>query len=159
LSEAEYLARQADEARRAIAHALNEAKASLAQGMDPKEWTRRYPKIAVGSAIVAGFAAAVLAIPSKEQQELRRLERLHRAMNPPPPEPAKPHGEEKTKTEKSKSVWSIILLEAVQLIRPVVTSALNAALAAHRNGAPDGDGRVEDQPPPVPNTANDSQHA
>jgi hypothetical protein len=146
LSEADFLAQQADEARRAIAHALHDAKAALGEGMDPKEWTRRYPLVAVGSAIAAGFVTALLTIPSKEQQELRRMERLHRAMNPPPPAPAKPATGEPTKAEPPRSIWMIILREAIQMIRPVLMSALTAGLAAHRNGQAGHDGQHPESP-------------
>ena len=36
----------------------------------------------IGSAVAAGFVAAVLAIPSKEQQELKKLEKIRRALHP-----------------------------------------------------------------------------
>lgn len=135
MSESDYLARQAEVAKLAISRALSEAKSAFTEGMDPREWTRRYPFVAVGSAIAAGFTAAVLAIPSKEQQELHKLEKIRRAMHPEP-EPAK-----ETKAEP-KPLWSTLLHEAVQLIRPVLVSAVTAGLESRRaSDTHEGDGQ------------------
>jgi hypothetical protein len=132
MSESDYLARQAEVAKLAISRALSDAKAALAEGLDPKEWTRRYPFVAVGSAIAAGFAAAVLTIPSKEQQELHKLEKIRRAMHP------EPESAKEAKAEQ-KPLWSTLLHEAVQLIRPVLVSAVSAGIG--RASAPhEGDG-------------------
>src|SRR5258707_6599902 len=60
LSETEFLHRQAEQAQLAIGQALANARAALAEGMDPREWTKKYPLVAVGSALVAGFAASVM---------------------------------------------------------------------------------------------------
>jgi hypothetical protein len=120
--EDQYLQQQADEAKAAIGNALSEAKSALAAGMDPKAWTRKYPLIAVGSALVAGFAAAAVTISSKEEQELTRLRKIHEAMHP---EPA-PAGSAGVKS----GFWSSVIREAVEMIRPVLTTALLASFKA-----------------------------
>ncbi len=114
--ENDYLQQQADEAKAAIGNALREAKTALSQGMDPSEWTRKHPLIAVGSALAAGFAAAVVTISTKEQQELERLKEINQALHPEPAVSAKP------------GFWSGLIREAIQMIRPVLTTALMASL-------------------------------
>jgi hypothetical protein len=119
--ENDYLQQQADDAKAAIGNAICEAKTALTQGMDPKAWTRKYPLIAVGSALAAGFAAAVVTISTKEQQELERLREISKALHPEttaPPASAKP------------GFWSGLIREAVQMIQPVLTAALMASLKA-----------------------------
>jgi hypothetical protein len=144
MSEAEYLRKQADDAKAAIGAALSDARAAMAEGIDPREWTRRYPLVAVGSALAAGFVAAVLAVPSREQQELKKLEKIRRALHP---EPAASDGKEgkKTKVEvetPESSWWSTLLREAMSLIRPVLLSALTAGLTG-RMGGEQSSGRAQ----------------
>ncbi|HSV14736.1 MAG TPA: hypothetical protein VLI90_10780 [Tepidisphaeraceae bacterium] len=150
--EADFLTRQADEAKAAIASALADAKAALAEGIDPREWTRRYPFVALGSAVAAGFVAAVLTIPSKEQQELKKLEKIRRAMHPEVDEvksktkAAVADAADEAKAESHKhSFWSTILREAVQMIRPILISAMTAGLGA--KAAQNADGRPPDRAP------------
>jgi len=150
--EADFLTRQADDAKAAIASALADAKAALAEGVDPREWTRRYPMVAIGSAVAAGFVAAVLTIPSKEQQELKKLEKIRRAMHPEvdavkdKAKAAVADAAEEAKAQAGKhSFWSTILREAVHMIRPVLISAMTAGLGA--KAAQNSDGRSSDQVP------------
>jgi hypothetical protein len=120
--ENQYLQQQADEAKAAIGNALSEAKSALAAGMDPKAWTRKYPLIAVGSALVAGFAAAAVTISSKEEQELAHLRKVHEAMHPEPTAAAS--------AGAKPGFWSSVIREAVEMIRPVLTTALLASFKA-----------------------------
>jgi hypothetical protein len=137
LSEAEYLHQQADEAKAAIGAALADARSAMAEGLDPREWTRRYPLVAVGSALAAGFVATVLAIPSHKRRELKQMEKLRAALHP---EAA--HGDhEKPKPEKASpepSFWFNILRESLRLIRPVLLSAVTAAFSRSSKASQDG---------------------
>src|SRR5918998_1038116 len=81
LSEAEYLTQQAENAKAAIAAAMKELTAKLGEGVNPIDWAKRYPWASVGASAVAGFVAASLLIPSKEQQALARLAKIERALN------------------------------------------------------------------------------
>jgi hypothetical protein len=137
VSEADFLQRQSEQAQAAIANALANARAALAEGVDPREWARRYPIIAIGSAAVAGFAAAVMTIPSKEQQEIHRLEKIKEALHP---HPAPPKNESNGKSAEHQSVWMTLLHEAVQLIRPVLTSVLFANIGGPSSSAPPSPG-------------------
>jgi hypothetical protein len=137
LSEAEYLRQQADEAKSAIGAALADARSAMAEGLDPREWTRRYPLVAVGSALAAGFVATVLAIPSHKQRELKQMEKLRAALHPE----AEQGDHEKPKPEKSPepNFWFNILRESLSLIRPVLLSAVTAAFSRSSKVGQDGD--------------------
>lgn len=141
MTEAEYLRKQADDAKAAIGAALSDARAAMAEGIDPREWTRRFPLVAVGSAVAAGFVAAVLAVPSREQQELKKLEKIRRAMHP---ESTSSDGQQAKKqkveveTPAESSWWGKLLHEAVTLIRPVLLSALTAGMHSRMGGGSDG---------------------
>jgi hypothetical protein len=137
LSEAEYLRQQADDAKAAIAAALADARSAMAEGLDPREWTRRYPLVAVGSALAAGFVATVLAIPSHKQRELKQMEKLRAALHPE----AAQGDHEKPRPEKASpepSFWFNILRESLSLIRPVLLSAVTAAFSRGSKGSQDG---------------------
>jgi len=84
---------------------------------------------------VAGFIAAVLTIPSREEQELKRLERIRRAMypEPEPVKPAKPEGVAETAVKTS--IWVTLLREAVQAARPLLVSLVTASLKARQQQA------------------------
>jgi hypothetical protein len=146
MNESDFLKKQAEEAQAAIARALANAKASLAEGMDPREWTRAHPLVAVGSAVAAGFVAAVVTIPSKEEREIARLAKIQKAMNPPPPPSAHGNGD----TKEHESVWKTLLLEAALLIRPVLGSLLSAGLKGQK--PPPADGNGYGTPPPGADT-------
>jgi len=132
-SEAEYLRRQADEAKAALVRSLGEARSALTGALDPREVTRSHPFVAVGSAAVAGFVAALLAVPSKEQQELRRMEKLHRALHPEPAAAKDSNGSAKP---LAPSMMATILKELIAVLKPILVTAVTAGLNAHTQEAP-----------------------
>jgi hypothetical protein len=127
LSEAQFLQQQAELAKAAIARTFKRFTQEMGQGANPVEWAREYPWISMGAAAVAGFVAANMLIPSKEDQALKKLARLERALSPPPPplidaatpdkEPAK-HG-----------VVYGLLNQALKAIQPAIISAITAHVA------------------------------
>jgi hypothetical protein len=143
LSESEFLRLQAEQAKVNVQRALNDAKAALAKGIDPRPVARKHPWISIASAAVAGFVAAVVAIPSKEEMEVRRAERLRRAMNPDPPRPpaAATNGKDQKAAEKI-SLGALLVKELIQLIRPVLMAAITASVKAGANPP------VASNPPP-----------
>src|SRR6187455_580325 len=72
LTEAQFLQQQAELAKAAIARTFQRFAAELGQGANPIEWAKEYPWISVGAAAVAGFVAANVLIPSKEDQALKK---------------------------------------------------------------------------------------
>jgi len=122
--ENDYLQQQADDAKAAIGNAFSEAKTALAQGMDPSAWTRKYPLVAVGSALAAGFVAAMVAVKSNEPQPV----------SPPPSTPPPP---------PKPGFWWSLIREAVEMVRPVLTAALVAAIKS-----PPSSQEPPNRPPP-----------
>ena len=137
LTEQQYLAQQAHNARLAMSRVWQQTRSQLGQGANPIEWARRFPWVTVGTAAVAGFTAAAMLIPSKEQEALRRLARIERALNPPPARPA--HGNGDTKTEHH-GILGTILHEALAVLRPALVSLMAAGMA----GSAPPDDRTQD---------------
>jgi hypothetical protein len=127
-----FLREQADEARAALARGLDDLKAAVAGTIDPRQLPRRYPIWTISGVAVAGFVAAVLTIPSREEQELKRLERIRRAMYPEPEPPKPPHAEAVAEKAAKASLWVTLLREAVQAARPMLVSLVTASLKAHQ---------------------------
>ncbi len=141
-SEREFLDRQCDEARVAIAAALRQARSDLSKGMNPAGWTREYPVVAIGSALVAGFVAAT-AIPSKQQRELNELKKVAQALHGPPGQAAP------TSELPRTPLWHTLVREALQMIMPVLLDALGSlqdgdSKSAH-NGQNDGSDKPESE--------------
>ena len=137
-----YLREQAEEARAALTQGFNDLKVALSRGVDPRQLPRKFPFITVGAVAVTGFVAAVLTIPSKEQQELRRLERIRRAMSPDP-EPVKDRGSdadraaEKAAAKAGKPpLWVTLVREGVTAARPLLVSLVTASIKAKQNPEP-----------------------
>jgi hypothetical protein len=148
----QFLDHEAERAKAAMLEALHRAKQSLGESVDPRQITKKHPFLTVTSAVVAGFAAAVVTIPSKEEQELRRLEKIRRAMNPEPtPKPAETNGtsKESAKGPANGPWWLSIMHEVIQLARPLLTAAITAQMTKK---TPPVDDAVDRGPIP-PNTS------
>lgn len=124
-----------------MAHALEQIKTRLGQGVSPRAWAKDYPWITVGAAAVAGFVAATTLIPSKEEQALRKLAAIERALNPAPPKAehsdSNGHGKKDT-----PSMMSTILHELLAIARPAIVSMMTAGLG----------GAMQPEPPQQPGT-------
>lgn len=134
LSEAEFLQRQANEAKAALVRALSDVKDKLGEGANPAVWAKEYPWISVGVAAVAGFVGTALLVPSREQQALAKLAAIERALHPPPPKAKVDHdvdGREDAKAYKagSSSMMTVIVRELLGAIRPALVSLITAGMA------------------------------
>jgi len=137
LSDSDFLARQADEAAKAIARTLDQLKADLAAGANPIDWAKRYPWVALGAGAVAGFVATTLLVPSKEEQALKKLAAIERALNPPPRH-REPHDREdegngdssKQFKPEGRGFLSLIAREAIGAVKPAIISLLTAGVTA-----------------------------
>ena len=65
LSEADYLAREVEDSKEALSHAMADLKNGLKTTADLRLWVKHYPCAALGAATVAGFAAAAAVTPAK----------------------------------------------------------------------------------------------
>lgn len=133
LSDSEFLARQADEAMKAMARTWAEMKGGLGAGANPVEWAKQYPWVTLGAGAVAGFVATALLVPSKEDQALRKLAKIERALNPEPRhrEPPRTNGDRDERDRKQGGGLMYMLgRELIKAVQPAVVSLLTAGVTA-----------------------------
>ncbi len=139
LSEQEFLRLEAEKARRLATAALENAKAALGQKLDPAKITRKHPVISIASALIGGFVAAAVVVPSHEDQELRRLRRLHEATHPPvvpAPSNGKPAD---AKPAEKPTFWMTILHEVITMIKPILVATITAGIKSATVSPPGSD--------------------
>lgn len=140
-SEADYLTLQQEHAKAAIARVMNEMKAALAEGANPTQWVHQYPWATLGASAVAGFVAATMLIPSREQQALKKLAEIERALNPEPRRRAERERDEHPDSVDGKagaddyksgrqSFTTALMGEAIKAVRPALISLLTAGVTA-----------------------------
>jgi len=140
-SEADFLTLQQEHAKAAIGRVMNEIKGALAEGADPRAWVQQYPWATLGASAVAGFVAATMLIPSREQQALRKLARIERALNPEPRRKAERERDDHPDSVDGKadaddyksgrqSFMTAVLGEAIKAVRPALISLLTAGVTA-----------------------------
>lgn len=122
MTEAEFLAHQADEAKRALTNTLRAIGGHVGQGVDPRQWTREHPVMMLGGAAVAGFVAAQLA--QRPRRPKRRRESLT-SDNHSNGKDEDPHPQELSHEPPPPSRGSVItkrlLREAVRAAQPVIS--------------------------------------
>ena len=140
-SEADYLTLQQEHARAAIGRVVNELKGALAEGANPAQWAQQYPWATLGASAVAGFVAASLLVPSREQQALKKLAEIERALNPQPRRRAERERDEHPDSVDGKagaddykvgrqSFMTALMGEAIKAVRPALVSLLTAGVTA-----------------------------
>jgi len=140
-SEADFLTLQQEHAKAAIGRVVSEIKGALAQGADPRTWVHQYPWATLGATAVAGFVAATMLIPSREQQALKKLAEIERALNPPPRSKAERERDDHPDSVDGKadaddyksgkqSIMTALLGEAIKAVRPALISLLTAGVTA-----------------------------
>ena len=139
-SEAEFLAKQQEAAKRAISNVITELTHNIGHGIDPRAWTKEHPWMMVAGATVAGFVGAMMAVPSKEEQALRRLARLEEALLPKASEKKEPaadgkHASEEDGGAKSYAKGHTSFLgglgrQVLEAVKPAIMSALTAGITA-----------------------------
>ena len=138
-SEAAYLAEQAANAKAAFKQTLEEIKSGLGAGISPAEWTKEHPWMMLASAMVVGFTATTMAVPSKQQAALNRLKKIEAALKEPPPE--KIHESNGHKPEK-RGLTTVVVAELIRAATGIVSTLLKAAAVP---------------PPPPPSPADSAQ--
>lgn len=133
-AEAEFLARQAAEAKAAVTASIERLQESLRDSADITEWTRQYPWASVGVAAACGFLAAAALTPSghdprKEWKEVVR-EALREGYVPagPPGEGAPP---------QQPGAMHAAIGGLFKTVAGTLQSTLIAALAAKAQSASD----------------------
>lgn len=148
-SEAAFLKEQEANAKAALKQTLGEIVSGLGTGVSPAKWTEEHPWMMLTAATVAGFTAACVAVPSKEQSAIKRLAKLEAALRPPPER----HHETNGKKPEKKGLVPIVVAEliraatgiAVSMMKPPATGP-GVAPDAH---APGTDGGPSDQAPSI----------
>jgi hypothetical protein len=139
-SEADFLTLQQEHAKAAIGRVVGEMKTALAEGANPVEWAKQYPWATLGASAVAGFVAATMLIPSREQQALKKLAEIERALNPEPRRRAERDEHPDSVDGKAgadgyqsgkQSFMTALLGEAIKAVRPALISLLTAGVAGH----------------------------
>jgi hypothetical protein len=138
-SEADFLTLQQEHAKAAIGRAMSELKSALAGGVDPRPWMKQYPWATLGASAVAGFVAASMLVPSKEEQALKKLAAIEKALNPPPPRRPEPpedvgsvdgkRGAQDYKSGRS-GMLTAIMSEVIGAIKPALISLLTSGVTA-----------------------------
>ena len=110
LSEAEYLEREANQAKAAIDKTMEELKQSLSTAADLRLWAEHHPWLVVGVAAAAGFTAgsAIASIGS--------------APAAPPPQPA-------SQPRKGSAMWSSLMSPLFELAKIAIQSSVAATAA------------------------------
>ena len=141
LSETQYLEQQQAAAKSAIANAFADVRTELFKTADPKLWVKSHPWMMVASAAVAGFAAAAVAIPSKEQQALKKLESIERALYGARANgharQASPEPHDDGKPKKEGGFVTTLLHELIGAIKPAVISMITAGMAQSGQPSPE----------------------
>jgi hypothetical protein len=86
ISEEEFLRREVERARHALAASVNNLMYRLREAKSIERWARRYPWPTVGAAAAAGFTAATIVTPSKDDSMRDKLSRLGKQVNRLKPE-------------------------------------------------------------------------
>jgi hypothetical protein len=119
-SESEFVQQQSRQAEAALSASLAEVKQRLADAVDLRLWTRRHPWASVGAAAAAGFTAATLVTPSKEESFGEKLSKLVRR-----PEPAR----SPSQGESPPAVKAAVATTTPMLTMTLINSAFELAKA------------------------------
>jgi hypothetical protein len=138
-----------------MAKAWADFTGGMGKSADPRKWAQAHPWISVASATVAGFAAATVVVPSKEEQALKKLAAIERALRGSREDRERPNGdghERESKDSRGGGFLSRIIQEAFGALRPLLMSIISSHLGGQ---PPQQDPTAEDptggagaQPPP-----------
>jgi len=140
LTEADHIARQQAEARAAISGVLADMKAAIAAGGDVREWTRKYPWIMAGGAILAGFAAGAVAVPSKNESFEDFWKSIKDRLTPAAVDETQ-QAIPPVEVRQKPSMLSTILGDVLKIAGPALVGMVTEAMA-RRGEPPATDGHV-----------------
>src|SRR4051812_25010258 len=107
VGESAYLVRQQQLARQAMSRALGDLFSFGKQSADPSKAMASHPWVTLAASAAAGFAAAAVAVPSKEQQALRKLAKIEQALNLNQPERQTSNGKHAAASGESKDSYDV----------------------------------------------------
>jgi hypothetical protein len=138
--ESAFLAAQAEDAKLAMARAWEDLKHALANGVDIRLWTKRYPWLATSGALAGGVALGYLLTPRDKDEFKEMWEKLkERLSRSGASKDDKAVYVEATTASAGKpqqpSLLQTILREAIKGVVPLVTAMASAgADGASQNG-------------------------
>lgn len=132
--EAGYVAQQAEDARAAIGHTLHAIASDLKESVDVRLWAKEHPWMTVGAAATAGFVAACVFVPTREDQALKRLSKIEKALRPSSPAASSDNNSASAEADQdgasqSSSMWSGIARQIYDAVKPAVLSTLAATVS------------------------------
>jgi hypothetical protein len=151
LTDAEFLAQQANDAKAALAAAFAELKQSAKNVGDVTLWTQRYPWMATGAAAVAGFVASYTLVPGSRAEAKEQWEHIKAAVGASKqgsPATVQVNGEEyelhqvsEKAEDAGKGIVATLIAEGMKLLRPMLAALVANATAqpadTNGDGAPD----------------------
>ncbi len=99
--------------------------------LDPALWAREHPWATIGAAAIGAFAAVAIAIPSRQESELRKRAAYERAVNGN----SHPGGAASGKTAGS-STFMTVVRELFNLLKPMLTTLITASVSSKLNPEP-----------------------
>ena len=146
LSESQFLDKQVEDAKLAMAHTWADLKHSLSRNADVRLWTKQYPWIATGTAVVAGLAAGYALTPRDRDEAQEMWEKFKAKLASAPKETAAQAG---AAAQPQPSILGSILREAIKLAGPLVASLVAANVAGEEvsshNGKDNSDAPADSQ--------------
>ncbi len=141
-AEPDFLARQQEEARRAMKRVISGAGLSLAQGANVKQWAREYPWMTTASAAAAGFLAGLMLTPAKGQSFKEKFS-SHKETASPASSPSVAASESAAAAPRQSDKASIIgtlAREIFKVVGPLVAGLVSqyASTPASGNGSSNG---------------------
>ncbi len=135
MSEADFLAWQAEAAGAAFRDALGDLKARLRAAADLRSWAERHPWAAVGTAAAAGLAAAsalpAIARGAARRQRARARTRRRAEVLTPAAGPPVPHGE-------LGAFLATLLAPAIDHLRSALASAFLSTMRVFARSSANG---------------------
>jgi hypothetical protein len=127
--EADLLAREAAAAQAAVLGVLNDLKSGLTTAADPRAWAQQHPWVAVGASAAAGFAAAAMFVPSRDQKLKDKFSDLLSAVAPAPHHQPGSNGDAKVEPRSGGSSAMAMLMEPlIDVAKTAITSFVIGAV-------------------------------
>jgi hypothetical protein len=131
LSEADFLAHEANDARKAISAVTSEMTGAVGAAVDPRPLVGKHPWLSLSAAAVAGFVGAAMVTPSRQDAAIKKLETLSKALRAAMGEKVsqvKEAGEGSDNHEKKPLGEEIVSMIFNHIVKPAVTATIVAKM-------------------------------
>ena len=146
LTEAQYLEKQAAEARAAIEKVVGDIKRALGSTVDPRQWTKQYPWIATGTAVGAGFAAGYFLTPRDRDEAEEMWEKIKEkfaSIGKPEENAVVVEPVTGAPAQQQSSLLGTIVREAIKSVGPLITTLVGGAMGASAGASHNGHEEAE----------------